>query len=135
MNRVMMSQSGVGRLESMTGWPPIFAWVNSSRVNRSRQSHLRRPVCRRYTETSPCHLPRIYKCPARSIIYLGMDVHKESITIAVLPEGVSTKAVQEPLSGSAFLDSGGITWLSLYHDVRRCVVNEIDLSTKDRACR
>jgi hypothetical protein len=25
--------------------------------------------------------------PARSIIYLGMDVHKESITIAVLPAG------------------------------------------------
>jgi len=58
MNRVMMSQSSVGRLESMTGWPPILAWVNSSRENRSRQSHLRRPVCRRYTETSPCHLLR-----------------------------------------------------------------------------
>jgi hypothetical protein len=27
---------------------------------------------------------------ARSILYLGMDVHKESITIAVLPEGVKT---------------------------------------------
>ena len=27
---------------------------------------------------------------ARSIIYLGMDVHKDSITIAVLPQG--TKA-------------------------------------------
>ena len=26
----------------------------------------------------------------RSIIYLGMDVHKESITIAVLPEGVKS---------------------------------------------
>jgi hypothetical protein len=26
----------------------------------------------------------------RSIIYLGMDVHKESITIAVLPEGAKT---------------------------------------------
>ena len=25
-----------------------------------------------------------------SIIYLGMDVHKESITIAVLPEGAET---------------------------------------------
>src|SRR5689334_15183767 len=28
--------------------------------------------------------------PARSIIYLGMDVHKESITIAVLPTGVKS---------------------------------------------
>lgn len=27
---------------------------------------------------------------ARSIIYLGMDVHKESITVAVLPEGAKT---------------------------------------------
>ncbi len=27
---------------------------------------------------------------ARSIIYLGMDVHKESITIAALPEGAKT---------------------------------------------
>jgi hypothetical protein len=26
----------------------------------------------------------------RSIIYLGMDVHKESITIAVLPEGAKS---------------------------------------------
>ncbi len=26
----------------------------------------------------------------RSIIYLGMDVHKESITIAVLPDGAKT---------------------------------------------
>ncbi len=72
MNRVMMSQSGVGRLESMTGWPPIFAWVNSSRVNRSRQSHLRRPVSRRYTETSPCHLLRIYKCRC-SLYHLSRD--------------------------------------------------------------
>lgn len=28
--------------------------------------------------------------PARCIIYLGMDVHKDSITIAVLPEGART---------------------------------------------
>jgi len=27
---------------------------------------------------------------ARSIIYIGMDVHKESITIAVLPEGAKS---------------------------------------------
>jgi transposase len=27
---------------------------------------------------------------ARSIIYLGLDVHKDSITIAVLPEGAKT---------------------------------------------
>lgn len=26
----------------------------------------------------------------RSIIYLGMDVHKESITIAVLPQGAKS---------------------------------------------
>lgn len=31
---------------------------------------------------------------ARSIIYLGMDVHKESITIAVLPEAAKAPAVQ-----------------------------------------
>jgi transposase len=28
--------------------------------------------------------------PVRPIIYLGMDVHKESITIAVLPQGAKT---------------------------------------------
>jgi hypothetical protein len=28
--------------------------------------------------------------PARPIIYLGMDVHKDSITIAVLPQGAKT---------------------------------------------
>lgn len=27
---------------------------------------------------------------SRSIIYLGMDVHKESVTIAVLPAGAPT---------------------------------------------
>jgi hypothetical protein len=37
-----------------------------------------------HTETNPCHLV------LRSIIYLGMDVHKDSITIAVLPEGAKT---------------------------------------------
>ena len=30
--------------------------------------------------------------PARPIIYLGMDVHKESITIAVLAEGAKSPA-------------------------------------------
>ncbi len=29
---------------------------------------------------------------ARPIIYLGMDVHKESITVAVLPEGAKVPA-------------------------------------------
>jgi hypothetical protein len=29
---------------------------------------------------------RAVVAPTRSIIYLGLDVHKESITIAVLPE-------------------------------------------------
>jgi len=34
---------------------------------------------------------------ARSIIYIGMDVHKESITLAVLPEGAkSITAMQRP---------------------------------------
>jgi transposase len=32
-------------------------------------------------------LPVLASAPARTIIYLGMDVHKESITIAVLPTG------------------------------------------------
>jgi hypothetical protein len=32
---------------------------------------------------------------ARSIIYLGMDVHKESITIAVLPAGAKSPTRDE----------------------------------------
>ena len=41
---------------------------------------MRRSYCRSPTvETNPCHQS------ARSIIYLGLDVHKESITVAVLP--------------------------------------------------
>ena len=32
-------------------------------------------------------LPAVVPAAARSIIYLGMDVHKDSITVAVLPEG------------------------------------------------
>ncbi len=35
--------------------------------------------------------------PARPIIYLGMDVHKDSITIAVLPEGAKTPTRLEKL--------------------------------------
>ena len=34
---------------------------------------------------------------ARSIIYLGMDVHKESITIAVLPDGAKAPTRFEKL--------------------------------------
>lgn len=34
---------------------------------------------------------------ARSIIYLGMDVHKDSITIAVLPESARTPTRLERL--------------------------------------
>ena len=34
---------------------------------------------------------------ARSIIYLGLDVHKDSITIAVLPEGAKTPSRVERL--------------------------------------
>ncbi|MGH7665153.1 MAG: IS110 family transposase [Gemmatimonadaceae bacterium] len=34
--------------------------------------------------------PAILPVAVRSIIYLGMDVHKESITIAVLPDGTKT---------------------------------------------
>lgn len=35
-------------------------------------------------------LPAVLPVAIRSIIYLGMDVHKESITIAVLPDGAKT---------------------------------------------
>jgi putative transcriptional regulator len=35
---------------------------------------------------------------ARSIIYLGMDVHKDSITIAVLPEGAKAPSRLDRLS-------------------------------------
>ena len=31
---------------------------------------------------------------ARPIIYLGMDVHKDSITVAVLPEGAEAQTVE-----------------------------------------
>ena len=41
--------------------------------------------------SSAAALPVLASVPAtRSIIYLGMDVHKESITIAVLPGGAKT---------------------------------------------
>ena len=39
------------------------------------------------TETNPCHHSLLLP---RSIIYLGMDVHKDSITIAVLPAGAKS---------------------------------------------
>ncbi len=36
--------------------------------------------------------------PPRSIIYLGMDVHKDSITIAVLPQSAKTPTRLEKLA-------------------------------------
>jgi hypothetical protein len=39
--------------------------------------------------------------PARSIIYLGMDVHKESITIAVLPAEARTPTRLDRLPNDA----------------------------------
>ena len=39
----------------------------------------------------------VVSVPARSIIYLGMDVHKDSITIAVLPDGARTPTRLEKL--------------------------------------
>ena len=56
----------------------------------SHQSHLRRCCIVVFPETNACHLVlRLSTVPAaaaapRSMIYLGMDVHKDSITIAVL---------------------------------------------------
>jgi len=49
---------------------------------------------------------------ARSIIYLGMDVHKDSITIAVLPAGAKTptrieRLPNELLKLKRFLDRLG----------------------------
>jgi hypothetical protein len=42
-------------------------------------------------------LPVLASAPARTIIYLGMDVHKESITIAVLPTGAKSPTRLERL--------------------------------------
>src|SRR5438128_2064518 len=47
---------------------------------RSYQSHTRRAFCRIHGDQ-----PMSSQSATRSIIYLGMDVHKESITIALLP--------------------------------------------------
>ncbi len=41
--------------------------------------------------------PSSQSTTARSIIYLGMDVHKDSITIAVLPAGATTPTRLERL--------------------------------------
>ena len=40
----------------------------------------------------------VVSAAARSIIYLGMDVHKDSITIAVLPAGAKTPTRLERLA-------------------------------------
>lgn len=48
-----------------------------------------------FTETSPCHRPLRLLLPPRSI--LGLDVHKDSITIAVLPNGAKAPTRLERL--------------------------------------
>ena len=56
-------------------------------LRRSHRSH-RRPSKLSHTETSPCHHvplePAASAAAAHSIIHLGLDVHKDSITVAVL---------------------------------------------------
>jgi hypothetical protein len=59
-------------------------------VSRSCQSHLRRSTCRTFAETSHVVVWRVNDCCFPSIIYLGMDVHKDSITIAVLSAGAKS---------------------------------------------
>lgn len=50
------------------------------------------------SSSSAAALPVLASAPAaRSIIYLGMDVHKESITIAVLPAGAKSPTRLERL--------------------------------------
>jgi hypothetical protein len=50
------------------------------------------------SSSSATALPVLASAPAaRSIIYLGMDVHKESITIAVLPAGAKSPTRLERL--------------------------------------
>ena len=48
-----------------------------------RRSHCR--ITRRPTSWHPLLRTAAPTLPTRTIIYLGMDVHKDSITIAVLP--------------------------------------------------
>ena len=46
---------------------------------------------------APARAPVAARPAARSVIYLGMDVHKDSITIAVLPAGVKVPTRVERL--------------------------------------
>src|SRR6266545_1759721 len=72
----------------MTGLASGFIVDELLGANRSCQSHTRRAFCRSHGD-QPMSSAAVVSA-ARSIIYLGMDVHKESITIAVLPADAKT---------------------------------------------
>jgi hypothetical protein len=68
------------RLEEITGLAPDFTWTSSLRVNRSCQSHLRQNHARICYGDQPT---------SSSTIYLGLDVHKDTISVAALPIGAA----------------------------------------------
>ncbi len=71
----------------MTGLAPELRVGYLRRVCRSHQSHLRRSICPTLHGDQPMSTSAAATVAAtRSIIYLGIDVYKESITIAVLPD-------------------------------------------------
>ncbi len=98
-NGTVVQQSGQSSLDSLS-LDRSYDWagLRTSRglipraLRRSNQSHLRRSHCRTTGDQPMSSLTvRIPEpalatpTPVRPIIYLGMDVHKDSITIAVLP--------------------------------------------------
>src|SRR4051812_49044728 len=64
--------------------PPMFTWISSFVF-----AEVARATCDFPTRRSPTVEDQPMSSAARSIITLGLDVHKESITVAVLPAGMS----------------------------------------------
>ena len=79
--------------------------------------------------SSPAAVPA-----ARSIIYLGMDVHKDSITIAVLPEGAKAPTRLERLPNALPTLKKWIERLARDGEIQACSLSAATHVMAQRRC-
>ena len=99
-------------LENMEGPAPAgLPWVSACGERRC-QSHMRRLRSQPEQETGPMK--------NETKVYVGMDVHKDSVMVAVLPEGVRGPTVVKRLSHDPRGLRRLLGRLARRHEVRAC---------------
>ena len=98
-------------LELMEGLAPPCTTVGWRPGWRRCQSHMRRDESQPEEETGPTK---------KTKVYVGMDVHKDSVMIAVLPEGVREPTLARRLSHDPRGIGRLLDRLAREHEVRAC---------------